>query len=569
MVWQARATTPNLKRVCNARALAHALSSAAMQRASGSAVPPAATGTFGTCHRNCLTPGITRRLAAAVLLWHAAAVAGWIPTATLVNASASAPLMAPLEVAQLGPESGSRTSAAVSMDGHMALVGFPNNVNTPGTAVVFVSADPSQPPGGEWEVSATLAASDGVAGDNFGRAVCLRGTTALVGAWTDTSGAAYIWTLSSGNSSWVEGAKLVPNDGATAHGFGGAVAIDGVVAAVGAKDHDATGTDRGAVYVYMASDAGDLGGEWTQVARLLPPGSYTEDGFGGAIALSGCSVGACEEPTMLVGSAGDDNRGSNTGAARVYVAPGGPDGTWYYVDLLTASDAAWDDGFGCAVALDGTTGVIGSRADDDRGARSGSAYVFEANGGEPMSYWQQTAKLVPDDGGPDDYFGHSVALRGNTIVVGTRTGISVRSGLAYAFVRSLTDASDWIQVARLEASSPSVADRYGEVVAVSGSTIVRVLDRGGAQRVCCPVTLHCRPAHRADDQAGRRRHQQLRPRRLLSCARRHDSHSWRARRRRQGRQKWKRVRVRGSGPVTPARRVGAGGEVRAHGRRGG
>ena len=79
---------------------------------------------------------------------------------------------------------------------------------------------------------------------------------------------------------------------------------------------------------------------------------------------------------------------------------------------LLPDDGAEDDQFGYSVAISGNTGIVGARDDDDNGGKSGSAYLFDVASG------QQLAKLLPDDGAPGDLFGASVSIRGDTAIVG-------------------------------------------------------------------------------------------------------------------------------------------------------
>ncbi len=75
---------------------------------------------------------------------------------------------------------------------------------------------------------------------------------------------------------------------------------------------------------------------------------------------------------------------------------------------LTASDGAEDDYFGVSVSISGDTLVVGADFDDDNGDDSGSAYVFRYNG----SAWDEGTKLTASDGAKDDYFGVSVSIAG-------------------------------------------------------------------------------------------------------------------------------------------------------------
>ena len=103
---------------------------------------------------------------------------------------------------------------------------------------------------------------------------------------------------------------------------------------------------------------------------------------------------------------------------------------------LAASDGAADDWFGYSVAISGDTAVVGAPWHDVGGnADQGSAYVFVRNGGT----WSLQAQLFASNGGADDWFGISVAISGDTIVVGANqddVGANVNQGSAYVFARS-------------------------------------------------------------------------------------------------------------------------------------
>ena len=87
---------------------------------------------------------------------------------------------------------------------------------------------------------------------------------------------------------------------------------------------------------------------------------------------------------------------------------------------LNASDRAAGDYFGRSVSIDGDTVVIGAHADDDDGTDSGSAYVFTRDtAGDLASGWTEVAKLTADDGAGGDWFGISVSIDGDTVVIGS------------------------------------------------------------------------------------------------------------------------------------------------------
>jgi hypothetical protein len=149
------------------------------------------------------------------------------------------------------------------------------------------------------------------------------------------------------------------------------------------------------------------------------------------------------------------------------------DQTYLKASNVDANTAVGDGGdqFGSSVAIDGDTLVVGAKfedgTDDGFENNSGAAYVFVKNNG----VWVQQALLKASNVGNGDNFGYSVDISGNTIVVGARdaSGSTMRSGLAYVFTRNSTT---WSEQAILEASNPGLFDRFGIAVAIDGDTIV-------------------------------------------------------------------------------------------------
>jgi hypothetical protein len=119
--------------------------------------------------------------------------------------------------------------------------------------------------------------------------------------------------------------------------------------------------------------------------------------------------------------------------------------TWSQQDKLTADDAAAGDIFGISVAISGDSVVVGAWADNHAGDYAGSAYVFVRSG----TTWSQQDKLTADDAAANDFFGHSVAISGDSVVVGaaiSSLGFTITGGTdsrsAYVFVRSGTTWSE-------------------------------------------------------------------------------------------------------------------------------
>jgi LPXTG-site transpeptidase (sortase) family protein len=171
---------------------------------------------------------------------------------------------------------------------------------------------------------------------------------------------------------------------------------------------------------------------WAQQAKLTASDITDGDEFGWAVAMDGDTVvvGAHK-----FGQAGTPDP-SSMGAAYVFIEPvGGWAATSTFNAKLTASDGLIFDEFGTSVAIDGDTIVVGTIGDDND---AGSAYVFVRPGGGWAGTLTETAKLTASGTyrHDDDKFGTSVAISGDTIVVGApfdEIPLDWTNGLAYIF----------------------------------------------------------------------------------------------------------------------------------------
>ncbi|MGE0127865.1 MAG: putative Ig domain-containing protein [Blastocatellales bacterium] len=406
----------------------------------------------------------------------------------------------------------SHFGAAVALDGQTALIGAHQSQIRPsasrtGAAYVFTRN------GAAWTQQARLSASDSAADDQFGFSVALDGDTALVGAPADNVGAnanqgsAYLFTRS--GASWtqrqrLDGSRVGP---AANDQFGIAVALSGEKALIGAHlygsdDHgevfdfrrDATGWTHGSllsapnptagghfgVSVALDADTAVVGaalgpfapgadqrsayvfvqrGDYELVRRFGPELGSANDGFGYAVALDG--------DTVLVGAYRGDATANDQGAAYVFTLR---DSRSVEQQKLTANDGGAGDNFGNVAALDADTLVVGADGDDiGVNADQGSVYVFTRSG----AVWTLQQKITAADGAAGDLFGWSVALRGDTLVVGASyddIGGKADQGSAYIFTRNGTV---WTQRQKLIAAGTDglANDRFGSSVALSGGAV--------------------------------------------------------------------------------------------------
>ncbi|MEN8163566.1 MAG: hypothetical protein ABFS37_05510, partial [Acidobacteriota bacterium] len=191
-----------------------------------------------------------------------------------------------------------------------------------------------------------------------------------------------------------------------------------------------------------------------------------------AVPSFGWSV-AISGDSVVVGAQWDDDNGHRSGSAFIFGRNQGGADKWGLVAKLTALDGATYDYFGKSVSISGDTVVVGAYEDDDNGFGSGSVYIFDRNQGGAGA-WGQVAKVTASDGASGDDFGISVSISGETVVVGARYDDEngSDSGTAYVFGRNQGGANAWGQVAKVTASDGAESDSFGNSVSISGGTVV-------------------------------------------------------------------------------------------------
>ncbi|MEL6712266.1 MAG: FG-GAP repeat protein, partial [Planctomycetota bacterium] len=332
--------------------------------------------------------------------------------------------------------------------------------------------------------------------DQFGVQVALDGGTAVIGARLEdapagsaepfantvfNAGAAYVFELDAlaevDQLAYLKASEIDADDR-----YGRQVAIDGdtlVVAATfddsGTSDPaDGSVPDSGAVYVYRR-----LGTSWTLEAFLKGPSPDAFDFFGWDVAIDGdlIVVGA---PTFdaASGAPPEDDSSPQEGAGFVYRRASG---TWALEAVLQPAFGDTLDNVGWSVAVDGDRIALGALGSDfstggppgnDALPNSGAVYVFEHAGG----VWTQTAEIAPGGASELDWFGASLAMRGDALVVGAPLEDSAVPGLGGAGQDEAAGAAGaaylfewngggWTEVESFKAALPGAGDRFGTSVA--------------------------------------------------------------------------------------------------------
>jgi len=346
----------------------------------------------------------------------------------------------------------------------------------------------ARPPAGKATAPLTLAltlAGDLVASiDSTGKSVALRradGTPALtyrgLTAYDAKGRELTAWLQISGNELWlrvddtgaqyplvvdpfVQQAKLTASAAASVTRFGISVGVSGDTIVVGTVS-DQTSSTGGSAHVFVRP-AGGWNAALTESAKLIVSGGTAGDGFGQSVAISGDAI--------VVGAPGAD---ALQGAAYVFVKPArGWSGTLTQSAKLTASDATPQGVFGSVVAASGDNIVVAP--DANSGQRT--AYVFV----KPVAGWTGTltenARLTVSGPVVLDFFGVSLAVSGDTVVVGASDSIALeRPGAAYVFVKPVAGWTGTLtENARLTASDSVEGNEFGFSVAVGTDTIAAV-----------------------------------------------------------------------------------------------
>ncbi len=340
--------------------------------------------------------------------------------------------------------------SSVAIEGNTLVAGAPLENNGEGAAYVFVrGAD------GAWNQATTLTAPNAQKEDSFGSSVAIAGDTIVVGAPevdkdqnTFDSGAAYVFVRGVG-STWSSSptTTLTAPNGAANDKFGSSVAIAGDTLVVGAPevDKDQNTFNSGAAYVFVRG----VGSTWSSspTTTLTASNGAANDKFGSSVAIAG--------DTLVVGAPSANNF---AGAAYVFKRDAGQ---WNQTPTQLAVPTY--GGLGSSVAIAGNTLVVGAPSANNF---AGVAYIFSQSGGQ----WNQTPtqQLTAPNAQETDFFGRSVAIAGDTLVVGAPSANNF-AGAAYVFKR---DAGQWDLQASLKASNTTQGDYFGSSVAVTGDIYV-------------------------------------------------------------------------------------------------
>lgn len=280
--------------------------------------------------------------------------------------------------------------------------------------------------------------------DRFGSSVAISGNYVLVGAYTNDAGASqagstYLLDAATGSLLWTFN-NPTPED---YEAFGFSVAISGNNIVVGAPHDNGGAADAGAVYLYDA-------GTGSLLLMIEDPTPVSYELFGYSVAIQGNNV--------LVGARYDYTGGLGAGAAYLYDAATGA-----LLRTFNNPSPANNDYFGESVAISANRVLIGASGDNAGAGNAGAAHLFDGASGALLRTFNNPTPAS------NDYFGASVAISGNNVLVGAfsdDTG-EVNAGSAYLF-----DAATGSLRQTFNNPSPELNDRFGDAVAISGDGVL-------------------------------------------------------------------------------------------------
>ena len=274
------------------------------------------------------------------------------------------------------------------------------------------------------------------------------------------------------SQTWTGTQKIVASDRAMKDNFGFRLAISGnyaVVAAVG-EDEDASGGNT-------LTDAGaayvyerNVAGTWLQVQKIVASDRAANDAFGLSVAIYGNYI--------VIGTSmeGEDANGQNTkpSAGCAYIFERNAAGNWIETQKIVASDRASEDFFGYSVAIYGDYLVVGAYGDDENVNSlpfnyAGSAYIFKRNA---AGNWIETQKIVASGRDEDAFFGINVAMFGDCIAIGADGNDNLwdDEGIVYIFKKNA--AGNWIETQIIVASDMYRSDYFSRSISLSNDYLV-------------------------------------------------------------------------------------------------
>lgn len=275
---------------------------------------------------------------------------------------------------------------------------------------------------------------------------------------TGSSATGIVEFYSRNGGSWSSQAVFMAPSGFPSIYYGYDIALSGNAVAVSAPDiyNGADGTATGRIFVYR-----NVGNLWTDPEIISASGGVNGDQFGCAFAFSGNH--------LVVGAKARNFSSVSQDIGAIY--PFEWNGSsWTSSPVILSSSPTVSGEFGAAIAISGSTMAVGAPRETGAVANSGTASIYQWNG----TSWVYQRKLQAVDGTANNYYGYTIAMSGDSLIIGAPNHLQNSSGLGAAYLHVLGDGSWPLQqklVGELSGYA-ATANFYGTGAALDGDTAV-------------------------------------------------------------------------------------------------
>ncbi|WP_203258450.1 T9SS type A sorting domain-containing protein [Hyunsoonleella ulvae] len=333
-----------------------------------------------------------------------------------------------------------------------------------------------------WGEIQKLTPDDRAIGDEFGWSVVMQGDLVAIGAKSEDGsssdyGAVYIFEKDA-TGNWVQTQKFRNSDVRQFDRFGQSIAIDGNYMIIGARsqDFDENGNNfidsSGAAYIFER----DNNGNWNEIQKLVASDRETfQPLLGETVAING-NYAVVNAPLEDKGLAGQEDI-DKSGACYIYERD--TNGVWNEVQKIVSSFRGVNERWGdTSLAVLGDIIAVGAFRDDtdvlgeNEIPSAGAVYLFQR---DTNGVWNQIQKIVASGREQGEWFGRSVDLYGNTLVIGAANeylqgNLSTQYGAVYVFERDVNGV--YIETQKIKPDALIHQSKFGHSVDIDGNRMI-------------------------------------------------------------------------------------------------
>lgn len=351
------------------------------------------------------------------------------------------------------PQATGEFGQTMDTDGQVLIVGEPG----PFTSVTSLSGEAHiyRRVGASWVHEAELIPTDMEAGARFGTSVAIDGDVAAVGARLDdngvnATGSVYVYRYD--GTQWNLDAQLIASDAGFQDRAGRAISLDGNTLLMSCDSQDTvTQTDIGSFYVFRYN-----GSSWIEEQQVFPVNPVGVEKFSWGISHQG-DIAVIGAPSAVGGNP------PVTGAVYMYREVGG---TWIEEAVFRPTLPTSLFQFGVIVKLAGPWAFVRDIfAEDAQGDRVGAVYVYRRG----LAGWTQETILMGAGTTDLGWFGFSIDVEGDRAIIGAPledNALGVQTGRTFLY---RYDGTNWLDDGELTGSDLTPGNRFGTAVAITSS----------------------------------------------------------------------------------------------------